>query len=148
MNSRSIRALVQVSSCSHPHSRQRTTAGVGTARAPPARTWEVSLLRCWSSRTRKRNSGAAATSSKPPPPAQRVGCGIMLRKATGRCALSASPSGVELMEDGVLTIVSDAKRRYPQNGWVPNRRASEAAGTKRDITAQMSLEGTLTAVIL
>ena len=59
-----------------------------------------------------------------------------------------SPSGVDFMEDDDhIAIVSDAKRRYIDNGWMPNRKVSEAAETKKDITALMSLEGTLTASI-
>lgn len=59
-----------------------------------------------------------------------------------------SPSGANFMEDDdALAVVSDAKRRYISNGWMPNRRTSEQAETKRDITALMSLEGTLTAAI-
>jgi hypothetical protein len=46
-----------------------------------------------------------------------------------------------------LAIVSDAKRRYIKNGWMPNRRVSEAAETKKDMTALMSMEGALTAGI-
>ena len=59
-----------------------------------------------------------------------------------------SPLGQSFHEDDdSLGIVADAKSRYIKNGWMPNRKVSEAAATKRDITALMSLEGTLTAAV-
>jgi len=59
-----------------------------------------------------------------------------------------SPTGENFMEDDdALAIVSDAKNRYISNGWMKNRKVSEAAETKSDLTALMSLEGTLTAAV-
>ncbi len=59
-----------------------------------------------------------------------------------------SPTGQSFSEDDdSIAIVADAKKRYIKNGWMQNRRVSEAASTKRDVTALMSLEGTLTAAV-
>lgn len=59
-----------------------------------------------------------------------------------------SPSGASFHEDDdALAIVADAKRRYIAEGFMPNRKISESAEMKRDLTALMSMEGALTAAI-
>ncbi len=60
-----------------------------------------------------------------------------------------SPLGQTFQEDeDSLAIVSDARRRYINNGWMKRRKVSEQVEISRDTHALMSLEGALTPGVL
>jgi hypothetical protein len=58
-----------------------------------------------------------------------------------------SPDGAKFDDDDALAVVADAQGRYIRKGFMKRYGPSEDAERKRDLTALMSIEGSLTAAI-